>query len=121
MSDPTPHIAIWRGVRGTCPACGKAPLFETYLKPVEQCVYCAEQFSDISADDGPSWLTILMLGPVLALLAFVASMSGWSLFVTIPTLAVSIIAAVLLVLPRVKGGFIAALFLARNSDGHAKQ
>ena len=51
-----------RGFHKTCPQCGKGPLLTGYLKPQASCSACKEDFSHISADDGPAWLTLLIVG-----------------------------------------------------------
>ena len=53
---------LWRGFRKTCPQCGVGALLEGYLKPQSSCAACNEDFSHISADDGPAWLTLLIVG-----------------------------------------------------------
>ncbi len=112
--------AIWRGVRNRCPACGKGQLFRAYLKPAETCAACGEDFSSIQAEDGPSWLTILLLGPILLALTFLLIASGVPSVLLMPILGIPIIGVVLLALPRVKGGFIGALWsLDIRSGGQA--
>ena len=76
---------------------------------------CGEDFSEIRAEDGPAWLTVLMLGPFLVPIAFMLTFSG------LPDLAVAgicVLTVLILVpaaLPRVKGGFIAALWVIRHA------
>jgi uncharacterized protein (DUF983 family) len=102
--------AIWRGVRHRCPACGKGRLFTGYLKPVATCASCGEDLSAIRAEDGPSWLTILLLGPVVVPAALFLAFSGVPQIVLIAMSAAVLMAGVLLLLPRVKGGFIGAIW-----------
>lgn len=109
--------SIWRGVRHRCPACGQGRLFAAYLKPVSRCASCREDFSSIRAEDGPAWLTILLLGPVLVPLALLLTEAGLSSFVLLPLLVGGIIGGVLLALPRVKGGFIGALWALKIESG----
>lgn len=111
---PSLTSAAARGFRLICPSCGQAKLFRTYLKPVEACPNCAADFSGIRADDGPAWLTVLSLGPFLVPIAFWIAISGWPAFVTYPVLAVMIIGAVLLLLPRMKGVVIGTLYVSRG-------
>ncbi|WP_420430602.1 DUF983 domain-containing protein [Hyphobacterium sp.] len=107
--------ACRRGLSMRCPSCGQAPLYRAYLKPVDRCPNCGADFTAIRADDGPAWLTVLSLGPLMAPLAFWIALSGWPALVTYPALAALIIGAVLLWLPRMKGVFIAALYVNRMS------
>src|SRR5690348_2253840 len=54
--------SIFRGVAGHCPACGGAPLFWRYLKVNGRCEGCDTDLSRYPADDGPAYLTILLIG-----------------------------------------------------------
>ena len=58
--------ALLRGFRRTCPHCGSGPLLKGYLKLREQCVTCGEDLSHAKADDGPAYLTILLVGHLMA-------------------------------------------------------
>ncbi len=104
------QTSILRGLRCYCPACGRGRLFKTYLKPFETCPSCHARIGDIHADDGPSWLTALLLGPFLVLLALYISQAHLSPFVSYPLLVTLILISVIGALPRVKGGFIGALW-----------
>ncbi|MBI1237622.1 MAG: DUF983 domain-containing protein [Alphaproteobacteria bacterium] len=111
---PSLMTAAWRGFRRICPRCGQARLFSAYLKPVGACPVCATDYSGIEAEDGPAWLTVLSLGPFLVPLAFGVAVSGWPAVFTYPVLAVAITGAVLLLLPRMKGLFLAVLWVSRR-------
>jgi len=110
---PTLLTACLRGFRLSCPRCGQAKLFARYLKPVDACPACSADYSDIRADDGPAWLTVLSLGPFLVPIAFAIAVSGWPALITYPVLAVLIVGAVLLLLPRMKGLVIGTLYVSR--------
>ena len=109
--------SAWRGARHRCPACGQGALFHAYLKPVSACAVCGSDFSHIHAEDGPAWLTVLMFGPILLPLTVLVIFSGLPRIITLPLMMVSFSGAVLLVLPRVKGGFIGALWALRIQPG----
>ena len=115
-ANSTLLTAASRGFRLVCPSCGQEKLFRTYLKPVEACPHCGADFSGIRADDGPAWLTVLSLGPFLVPLAFGVAVSGWPAVITYPVLAVAITGAVLLLLPRMKGLFLAVLWVSRRGN-----
>ena len=53
---------LFRGFCKLCPQCGEGALLNGYLKPQIKCEFCYENFSHISADDGPAWLTLLIVG-----------------------------------------------------------
>ena len=100
--------AIKRGLKGICPSCGQAKLFRAYLKQVEHCPSCGENWEDVRADDGPAWASMLIAGHVLApffyFITFRTELPDW-----VRTLALVIVGVVmcLLALPRMKGLFIA--------------
>ncbi len=52
---------IWRGVRGTCPACAKARIFDGYLKVFPQCLACGAPLGDMPADDAPPYIAMLVV------------------------------------------------------------
>lgn len=54
-----------RALAGRCPACGFAPLFRKFLKPVDHCQACGQDWSHQQADDFPAYIVILLLGHVL--------------------------------------------------------
>lgn len=54
--------AMWRGFRGTCPHCGGGALFGRYLKVVDRCELCGEEFHHHRADDFPAYLVIVVVG-----------------------------------------------------------
>ncbi|MFM5893384.1 MAG: DUF983 domain-containing protein, partial [Novosphingobium sp.] len=70
IPKPTlPHslgAAILRGARGLCPRCGKAKLFRRFLKPIEVCPHCHQDWTYQRADDMPPYISILITGHVLA-------------------------------------------------------
>ncbi len=110
-------IAVMRGLRERCPSCGKGRLFAGYLKQAPACSACGAATGAIEAEDGPPWLTVLMLGPLLAALTFIAARhEAWPLWMRLVGLGAFAILAVLLMLPRIKGGLIGALWGMRTRD-----
>jgi uncharacterized protein (DUF983 family) len=55
-----------RGFSGRCPNCGKGHILHGYLKIRATCPVCGEDLSHNRADDGPAYLTILIVGHILA-------------------------------------------------------
>lgn len=106
--------AIGRGLLGKCPRCGEAPLFARYLRQVDECPCCGERWSEIRADDAPPWLTILIVGHILApfMIAVVRDelLPPW--LATTGCVAIAL-ALCLLILPRAKGLFIALIWAWR--------
>jgi uncharacterized protein (DUF983 family) len=57
--------AIKRGLLCRCPNCGEGRLFRAFLKPVDHCVVCGEDYTHQRADDLPAYLVIVVVGHVL--------------------------------------------------------
>lgn len=109
--------AMLRGARGRCPACGAGRLFTSYLKVADHCPECAEALYHQRADDGPAYLTILIvshLGAPLLLASFVA----WRPSAVTMLLAFGLgsIFLSLAMLPVIKGGMV-GLQWARRMHG----
>jgi uncharacterized protein (DUF983 family) len=112
--------AVRRGLAGHCPACGQGRLFAGYLKVVPACPSCGEDLSHQRADDGPAYLTILVVGHVVGFLMHVT----WTwlrpeplLFAT--SMTVVAVGLSLAMLPRVKGGLVAFQWARRmHGFGH---
>ena len=62
---PALRDAMWRGLRGVCPSCGKSKLYATYLKQVERCPRCHVALGHLRSDDAAPWLTILIVGHIV--------------------------------------------------------
>lgn len=106
--------AIMRGWRRRCPSCGAGPLLRGYLKVRDNCPVCGEDLHHQRADDGPAYLTILLVGHLLAptiLWVFVTwrpdPMTLASIF-TVASVGLS-----LFLLPRLKGVMVAIQWAKR--------
>jgi uncharacterized protein (DUF983 family) len=58
--------AAKRGVVCKCPRCGEAPLFRKWLKSLDHCAACGQDWSHHRADDFPAYIAILVTGHLLA-------------------------------------------------------
>ena len=99
--------AMLRGWRRRCPCCGSGPLMSGYLKVRESCAVCGEEFYHHRADDGPAYVTILIVGHLMApllLWSFMRYQPGPWVLSTIFT--VGCVALSLYLLPRLKGVFV---------------
>ena len=100
--------ALLKGLRQRCPKCGDGHLLHSYLKVVDQCSECGEDYTNQRADDGPAYLTILVVGHVV--IFFLTTMWEYMrpspLFLAVSMCAVATVVA-LLVLPRFKGMIVA--------------
>ncbi|WP_246003918.1 DUF983 domain-containing protein [Histidinibacterium lentulum] len=119
--DPQPERptrpAVVRGLRRRCPNCGQGPLFEGYLKVADACPVCGEDLHHHRADDGPAYLTILVVGhlmaPVIHVL-FVRLRPDPLVLATLLTLGC--VALSLYLLPRMKG-LVVGIQWARRMHG----
>ncbi|MEY8837985.1 DUF983 domain-containing protein, partial [Cribrihabitans sp. XS_ASV171] len=64
--------ALFTGFRRKCPSCGKGAMLHSYLKVNDHCTECGEELFHHRADDGPAYLTILIVGHLMAPLLHVA-------------------------------------------------
>ena len=109
--------AMLRGLRCKCPNCGEGDLFSRYLKVVDNCPQCDEDLSQHRADDGPAYLTILIVAHVMGFaIHFMWVMWQPRPVVMATVLATSAIALSLFLLPRLKG-LIVAIQWARRMHG----
>lgn len=109
--------AMWRGFCRKCPSCGEGALFDGYLTVNDKCSACGEALHHHRADDGPAYLTILVVGHLLAVLIHVM----WTQFrpdplVMATVLTVFCVALSLYLLPRLKG-LVVAIQWARRMHG----
>lgn len=104
-------IAIGRGLKRRCPACGHGHAFSGYLRQVEHCADCGEQLGHIRADDFPPYLTIFLVGHIVVpLLLLVEQTYQWSAerhMIVWPLLTVVL---ALMVLPFLKGGVLGLMW-----------
>ncbi len=109
--------SIKRGLAHRCPNCGKGEIYGRYLKVRPTCKACGHDLARYPADDGPAYLTILLIGHLIV---------GPALFFPVvwetpPQISLPIILGVLtvvtlLALPRVKGGWIGLMYALQVND-----
>lgn len=112
--------ALRRGWRCRCPSCGSGPMLRSYLKVRDSCPVCAEELHHHRADDGPAYLTILIVGHLMApliLWAFVKYRPDPLVLATV--FSVGTVALSLFLLPRLKG-MVVALQWSRRMHGFGK-
>ncbi|MBI1406406.1 MAG: DUF983 domain-containing protein [Caulobacter sp.] len=110
-------LGIKRGLRHRCPNCGEGQLFGRYLKVEPNCAACGHDLSQYRADDGPAYLTILLVGHlIIGPLFFFPFMWELSPWIVAPVALISLTAVVLLLLPRIKGGFLGLMWANRITE-----
>ena len=99
--------AMLRGWRRRCPHCGNGPMMKSYLKVRDTCPVCGEELHHHKADDGPAYLTILIVGHIMA------PMIIWAFtefrpdpMVLASVFSVGCVALSLYLLPRLKGAIV---------------
>lgn len=109
--------ALMRGWRRKCPNCGSGHMLKGYLKVTDTCSVCNEPLHHHRADDGPAYLTILIVGHLMApviLWAFVEFRPDPLVLASV--FSVGCVALSLYLLPRLKG-VIVALQWAKRMHG----
>jgi len=100
--------ALLRGWRRRCPSCGGGPLLRGYLGLRESCPVCGEALHHARADDGPAYLTILIVGHVMApVLLWVFTAFRPDPLAMAAGFSVAAVALSLWLLPRLKGALVA--------------
>ena len=119
IADRPMKPALLRGWRRRCPQCGSGPMLKGYLKMRDTCPVCSEDFTAARADDGPAYLTVLIVGHLMA----PAMIWSFTTFRPDPlilgsVMSVGCVALSLYLLPRLKGAIVAFQW-ARRMHGFA--
>ncbi|MEO1678530.1 MAG: DUF983 domain-containing protein [Pseudomonadota bacterium] len=122
-TEPAPRPlrpALRRGWRRRCPCCGAGPLYQSYLKVRDRCPVCGEALHHQRADDGPAYLTILIVGHLMAPILHLS----WVWFEPEPLVLATLltlfcVTVSLWLLPRIKGALV-ALQWARRMHGFGR-
>lgn len=106
--------ALRRGWRCRCPNCGAGPMLRNYLKVRDNCPVCGEELFHQRADDGPAYLTILIVGHILApLIYFIFEKYRPEPLVLASIFTTLTVALALFLLPRLKGVIVAIQWAKR--------
>ena len=107
-------LGVRRGLAHRCPECGQGRLYRDYLKIEDACEVCGHALGRYRADDGPAYVTILLVGHlVVAPLLFFPFIWEWPAAIVVPLTLGPLAALVLMTLPRVKGAFLGALWATK--------
>lgn len=80
LDTPQPHAvreerraadAMWRGMRGRCPACGERGMFRAFLKVADECPSCGTELHHQRADDMPPYVVMFITGHLIIYLLLV--------------------------------------------------
>lgn len=109
--------SVSRGLSGRCPACGQGQLFWKYLKVNSRCQACDEDLARYPADDGPAYLTILLVGHlIVAPMLFFPVVWRSDPRYSVPIILSALAVITLLVLPRIKGGWVGLMYALGVKD-----
>ena len=112
--------SLRRGWRCRCPNCGSGPILRGYLKVRDTCPVCSEELFHHRADDGPAYLTILIVGHLMApLILMVFTHYRPDPWVLASVFSVGTVALSLFLLPRLKGAVVAMQW-AKRMHGFGK-
>lgn len=112
--------ALIRGWRCKCPNCGSGPMMKGYLEVQDSCSVCRQELFHHRADDGPAYLTILIVGHLMAPLLLIVFETWRPEPLTLFTIfAVGCVALSLYLLPRLKGAIVAYQW-ARRLNGFGR-
>lgn len=103
--------SVARGLKHRCPACARGELYRKYLKVNDRCAVCETDLSQYPSDDGPAYLTILLVGHLVVGPLFffpIVWESPW--YYSLPAILTPLTAITLLALPRIKGGWIGLMY-----------
>lgn len=113
--------AVGRGWSRRCPCCGQGALFDGYVAVREACTVCETELHHQRADDGPAYLTIVIVGKIMTALMY-ATFVAWrpEPIILASIFCVGSVALALYLLPRLKGGMIGLQWAKRmHGFGHA--
>ncbi len=112
--------ALLKGWRRRCPSCGTGgPMLKGYLKVRDTCTVCGEELYHQRADDGPAYLTIIVVGHLLAppLIHIVYVQFRPEPMTLATVFTVGTVALSLYLLPRFKGGAMVGFQWAKRMHG----
>ena len=100
--------AARKGWRRKCPKCGQGALMDGYLKIRQSCSNCGTDLHHHRADDGPAYLTILIVGHmIMPLLHYTFVKWRPDPYILLAIFGVGCIVLSLYLLPRLKGVVVA--------------
>jgi uncharacterized protein (DUF983 family) len=104
---PPMPVALGRGLRALCPACGETRLFQGYLRVTPACAHCGAPLGLARADDAPPYFTILLVGHIVVPLMFMVE-RAWqpALWLQMAIWLPATLALTLLLLRPIKGATV---------------
>jgi len=107
MPSKTPLSIIISGLARKCPNCGQGKAFSAYLKVKDRCGHCDEPLSVYPCDDGPAYLTMLLVGHIVIAPLFMSHLFfTMKTEILLPLMLGGIMALTLISLPFIKGAYL---------------
>lgn len=117
IDDRPTKPALLRGLQCKCPNCGRGKMFGSYLKVVNNCAHCDEELFHHRADDGPAYLTILLVAHIIGFaIHFMWVQLRPDPLVMASVISIGAVALSLWLLPRMKG-MVVGIQWARRMHG----
>jgi uncharacterized protein (DUF983 family) len=114
------YNSLLRGWRRKCPRCGNGAMMSSYLKVADSCQMCDQELHHHRADDGPAYLTIFLVGHLMAPLLLHVFTTWRPEPLTLFTIfGIGCLSLSLYLLPRFKGVIVAYQW-AREMYGFSK-
>lgn len=108
-------LALQRGLRGRCAACGKGRILRNYLTPNAECSVCGEDLSRYQAADFAPYIVTFLVGLVFTPLALVLTANGAS-DLKLPIILLAAVVSAVLLLPPIKGAALALLWAVNETN-----
>lgn len=114
LAERPAKAAMLHGWHKRCPNCGTGAMMSGYLKVADACPDCGEALHHQRADDGPAYLTILIVGHLMAPLMLIVFTTYRPDPIPAATLfSAGCVALSLYLLPRLKGAMVALQWAKR--------
>lgn len=108
--------ALLRGWMRRCPRCGEGKVLKGYLQPASSCSVCNLDLTSLKSEDGPAYITMcIVCFVVIPLLYWVEVIYEPPLLLILGGSLLVTLVSLLLLLPLVKGAFIAAAWKAKTN------
>lgn len=102
-----------------CPGCGKHKLFKSYITQVPQCIGCKIEWKSFQAHDGPAWLTIFLVGHILApIMIFTEMNADWSQWISAMIWSSAALILSFLLLSPIKALFMTIMWRNKLSESN---
>ncbi len=109
---------IKRGFSKKCPVCGRSPIFIKYVKTFSKCKNCGTKLSNYKSDDGPAYITILIIGHlIIPIILLIEKHYSPALLIQMTFWPILTILLCLWLLPRIKGAFIGIQIFLDDKSG----